>query len=96
MLFAADWTLIRFSDSFADGQELLKAATRLGLEGIVSKKRKAPYVAGARLRLGEGQGTDMARSEPRALRCSIWPRRRRVVILWRENFLPAGSRERGR
>ncbi len=46
MLFAADWTLIRFSDSFADGQELLEAATRLGLEGIVSKKRKAPYVAG--------------------------------------------------
>ncbi len=46
MLFAADWTLIRFSDSFRDGEKLLAAAARLDLEGIVSKKRKAPYVAG--------------------------------------------------
>ena len=46
LLFAADWSLVRFSDSFTDGEDLLEAAARLGLEGIVSKKRKSLYVAG--------------------------------------------------
>jgi ATP-dependent DNA ligase len=32
--------------SFDDGEELLRAAARFGLESIVSKKRKASYVAG--------------------------------------------------
>jgi bifunctional non-homologous end joining protein LigD len=38
--------VLRFSDTFDDGEELLRAAARFGLEGIVSKKRKALYVAG--------------------------------------------------
>jgi ATP-dependent DNA ligase len=31
------------SESFYDGIEVLKAADRMSLEGIVSKRRDAPY-----------------------------------------------------
>ena len=38
---------LRLSHTFDDGEQLLYAASRQGLEGVVSKKRKAPYVAGS-------------------------------------------------
>jgi bifunctional non-homologous end joining protein LigD len=37
---------IRYSESFEDGQALLEAVIRLGLEGVVSKKRRSPYRSG--------------------------------------------------
>ena len=37
-----------FSEAFDDGPALLKACAGLGLEGIVSKRRDAPYRAGKR------------------------------------------------
>jgi ATP-dependent DNA ligase len=40
----AGWLL--YSESFDDGLELLKAADRMRLEGIVSKRRDAPYRSG--------------------------------------------------
>jgi bifunctional non-homologous end joining protein LigD len=40
----ADW--LRYSESFDDGIALLRAADRLQLEGIVSKRRDAPYRSG--------------------------------------------------
>jgi bifunctional non-homologous end joining protein LigD len=46
LLARADRYLLRYSDAFDDGEKLLEAAARLNLEGIVSKKRSAPYVAG--------------------------------------------------
>src|SRR5262249_12450528 len=36
-----DW--LHYSESFDDGLELLKAADRMRLEGVVSKRRYAPY-----------------------------------------------------
>ena len=38
----------RLSDGFDDGVELLAAAERMGLEGVVSKRRDAPYRSGTR------------------------------------------------
>ncbi len=35
-----------YSDHFPDGSSLLKAAERLRLEGVVSKRRDAPYRSG--------------------------------------------------
>jgi bifunctional non-homologous end joining protein LigD len=40
----ADW--LRYSEPFDDGLKLLAEADRLGLEGIVSKRRDAPYRSG--------------------------------------------------
>jgi bifunctional non-homologous end joining protein LigD len=37
---------LRYSDSFFDGTKLLQQAERHGLEGIISKKRDAPYRSG--------------------------------------------------
>jgi bifunctional non-homologous end joining protein LigD len=37
---------IRYSESFEDAQALLEAATGLGLEGVVSKKRGSAYRSG--------------------------------------------------
>jgi bifunctional non-homologous end joining protein LigD len=37
---------LRLSDGFDDGVELLAAADRMGLEGVVSKRRDAPYRPG--------------------------------------------------
>jgi len=37
---------LRYSENFEDGEALLEASARLGLEGIVSKKRDAPYRSG--------------------------------------------------
>jgi bifunctional non-homologous end joining protein LigD len=39
---------LRLSDSFDDGAELLAAAERMELEGVVSKRRDAPYRSGTR------------------------------------------------
>jgi hypothetical protein len=36
----------RYPESFDDGIELLKAADRMRLEGVVSKLRDAPYCPG--------------------------------------------------
>jgi bifunctional non-homologous end joining protein LigD len=47
LLSGADQDLLRYSDAFDDGEKLLEAAVRFGLEGIVSKKRSAPYVSGS-------------------------------------------------
>ena len=46
LLCGADSVHVRYSESFGDGQALLKAATRLGLEGVVSKKRGSAYHSG--------------------------------------------------
>jgi bifunctional non-homologous end joining protein LigD len=40
----ADW--LHYSESFDDDLELLNAADRMKLEGIVSKRRDAPYCSG--------------------------------------------------
>jgi len=37
---------LKLSESFNDGEKLLVAAAEMNLEGIISKKRTAPYVAG--------------------------------------------------
>lgn len=37
-----------YSETFSDGATLIKAADRMGLEGIVSKKANAPYRSGAK------------------------------------------------
>jgi bifunctional non-homologous end joining protein LigD len=37
---------VRYSESFEDGQPLLKAAIGLGLEGVVSKRRSSLYRSG--------------------------------------------------
>jgi bifunctional non-homologous end joining protein LigD len=42
LLSEANSVHVRYSESFEDGQALLKAAIRLGLEGVVSKKRSSP------------------------------------------------------
>ena len=47
LLSIADNDRLKLSESFDDGEKLLEAAARMKLEGIVSKKRSAPYVAGA-------------------------------------------------
>jgi bifunctional non-homologous end joining protein LigD len=39
-----DW--LRLSETFNDGAKLLAGCERMGLEGIVSKKRDAPYRSG--------------------------------------------------
>jgi bifunctional non-homologous end joining protein LigD len=46
LLSAAGNERLRMSESFDDGVKLLEAAGRMRLEGIVSKKRSAPYVGG--------------------------------------------------
>ena len=46
LLTGTDSAHVRYSESFEDGQALLKAAIGLGLEGVVSKKRGSPYRSG--------------------------------------------------
>ena len=47
LLAKTDDTTLRLSQTFEDGEKLLIAAAKKGLEGIVSKRRAAPYVAGS-------------------------------------------------
>jgi bifunctional non-homologous end joining protein LigD len=42
----ADW--LRCSENFTDGIKLLAASEHMGLEGVVSKRRDAPYRSGKR------------------------------------------------
>ena len=46
LILAANANWLHYSESFDDGLELLKAADRMRLEGIVSKRRDAPYRSG--------------------------------------------------
>jgi bifunctional non-homologous end joining protein LigD len=46
LLAGTDGDLLRLSVSFDDPVKLLEAAVKLGLEGIVSKRRNQPYRAG--------------------------------------------------
>ena len=48
LLQASGIGCVCFSEAFDDGPALLKACAGLGLEGIVSKRRDAPYRAGKR------------------------------------------------
>ena len=43
LIVAANTSWLHYSESFGDGLELLKAADRMKIEGIVSKCRDAPY-----------------------------------------------------
>ena len=45
----ADGDRLRFSEAFDDPVKLLEAAIKLGLEGIVSKRREQPYRSGPNL-----------------------------------------------
>jgi hypothetical protein len=46
LIVGADGHTLRFSDGFDDPEKLLAVADQMGLEGIVSKRRTAPYAAG--------------------------------------------------
>ena len=46
VIIAANAGWLHYSESFDDGFELRKAADRMKLEGIVSKRRDAPYRSG--------------------------------------------------
>jgi ATP-dependent DNA ligase len=46
LIVATNFDWLRYSEIFDDGIELLKAADRMKLEGIVSKRRDAPYRSG--------------------------------------------------
>jgi bifunctional non-homologous end joining protein LigD len=46
LIMGAGDSRLRLSDGFDDGAELLAAAERMGLEGVVSKRRDAPYRSG--------------------------------------------------
>jgi bifunctional non-homologous end joining protein LigD len=48
LLARAKCNLIRFSESFPDAGVLLAECARLGLEGIVAKRKDAPYRSGSR------------------------------------------------
>jgi bifunctional non-homologous end joining protein LigD len=47
LLTRAKCNLIRFSESFPEGGALLAECARLGLEGIVAKRKDAPYRSGS-------------------------------------------------
>src|SRR5262249_1981020 len=48
LIMGAGDNRLRLSDAFDDGVELLAAAGRMGLQGVVSKRRHAPYRSGPR------------------------------------------------
>jgi bifunctional non-homologous end joining protein LigD len=48
LLTRAKCDLLRFSDSFADADASLAECSRRGLEGIVAKRKDAPYRSGTR------------------------------------------------
>lgn len=59
-----------FSEAFPDAQALLQACAELGLEGIVSKRRNAPYRAGKRpewvkVKTAEWKGANRERGKRR-------------------------------
>ena len=48
LIMGAGESRLRLSDGFDDGVELLAAAERMGLEGVVSKRRDSTYRSGPR------------------------------------------------
>ena len=48
LLKRAKCNLIRFSEAFPNANDLLAECARLGLEGIVAKRRDSPYRSGTR------------------------------------------------
>jgi bifunctional non-homologous end joining protein LigD len=46
LILVANTNWLRYSEGFDDGLKLLTEADRLGLEGVVSKRRDAPYRSG--------------------------------------------------
>jgi len=46
LLIQTDDDTIRFSEEFPDPVKLLRAVERMGLGGVVSKRRASPYVSG--------------------------------------------------
>jgi len=48
LLARAKCNLIRFSEAFPDPNALLAECVRLGLEGIVAKRKDSPYRSGTR------------------------------------------------
>ena len=48
LLARAKCNLIRYSESFPDAGVLLAECVRLGFEGIVAKRKDAPYRSGTR------------------------------------------------
>jgi bifunctional non-homologous end joining protein LigD len=48
LLKRAKCNVIRSSEAFPNANDLLAECMRLGLEGIVAKRREAPYRSGAR------------------------------------------------
>jgi hypothetical protein len=54
-------------EAFADGQKLLEAVELHGLEGVVSKRRSAPYRSGRVPRLGKGEDHGLAQGQSRAV-----------------------------
>jgi bifunctional non-homologous end joining protein LigD len=48
LLARAQCDLLRFSESFPDATALLAECSRRGLEGIVAKRKDAPYRSGTR------------------------------------------------
>ena len=48
MLIETDDDTLRFSEEFPDPVKLLQVADGMGLEGVVSKRRSAPYRSGSK------------------------------------------------
>jgi bifunctional non-homologous end joining protein LigD len=48
LLIATDDDRLRFSEEFPDPVKLLKVAEKMGLEGVISKRRTSPYLSGTR------------------------------------------------
>ena len=54
LLKRAKCAVIRFSETFPNANDLLAECVRLGLEGIVAKRKDAPYRSGTRRKKPEG------------------------------------------
>jgi bifunctional non-homologous end joining protein LigD len=63
LLAKTDDERLLYSEEFDDPNQLLAAASRASLEGIVSKLADQPYRSG-KPRLDQGQNSDLARGEP--------------------------------
>jgi bifunctional non-homologous end joining protein LigD len=68
LLARAKCNVIRFSEAFPDAGLLLSECARLGLEGIVAKRKDAPYRSGTRsgwikVKTPEWKGANQWRAE---------------------------------
>jgi ATP-dependent DNA ligase len=66
VLARAKCNVIRFSDAFPNANDLLAECARLGLEGIVAKRKDAPYRSGTRSGWIKGQNRGVESREPMA------------------------------